>query len=151
VKGKHFDEAEYYLGEAISLNPELVPPRINLAILQIARCDYFKLAISDERAISAACELAERAPDNPQALMWAAQIYVRGLARGNPNWEIAFQHLHRAIQTGLPLKALDHMPELKPMIKILQDRTDLEETLRNQPREPEKLVRQFELLYELGY
>lgn len=149
--GAHFEEAEKYFELAIRWNPRLVAPYANRMFVSISRDTYYSSAASDESTIEAARELAARATNNPTALSWAALAYVRGASADDPRREIALAHLRRAFEVGLAVADMPQIKELKEMAETLEARPGFEDLLRHQPEQPEKLVRQYEMLDELGY
>lgn len=149
--GRHFDEAEEYFEAAIRLDPDLIAAYFNRVDVRSQREVHNSKPRSDEDTLAAARELMKRAPKNPRAMMCGAFVFARGVSPGDPCWEVAATALWRAFEVGLALPEVEHFPELKALAKTLNTRPGFEDLLRNQPKTPEKLVRQFVMLDELGY
>ena len=76
---------------------------------------------------------------------------LEGRLPAEPCWEVAGKALWRAFEVGLTLPEVENFRELKAVAETLETRPGFEDLFRNQPPKPEKLVREFVMLDELGY
>jgi serine/threonine protein kinase/Flp pilus assembly protein TadD len=115
-----YDEAAQFLWKAIKTDPRLQAAYCNLAMLQVIKACYNRYQISPEglkQDLAAIAKALELGPSSASGFIHrdAARMYVLA-ATVEPSWEdLAFEHLSKAIDRGVPPESLKDDQILAPL------------------------------------